>query len=158
MCGLFSLMAQCGLFVPASEGSSLAVFDNIFCDIGDSQSIEENLSTFSSHVLNIKNICDGVTVNSLVLIDELGGGTNPDEGQALAKAIVTHFLKIGCKGIVTTHFTPLKEFAYSNDRIENASMEFDAQTLKPLYRIKIGLPGASNAIAIQGGWAWVRKF
>ncbi len=149
MCGLFSLMAQCGLFVPASEGSSLAVFDNIFCDIGDSQSIEENLSTFSSHVLNIKNICDGVTVNSLVLIDELGGGTNPDEGQALAKAIVTHFLKIGCKGIVTTHFTPLKEFAYSNDRIENASMEFDAQTLKPLYRIKIGLPGASNAIAIS---------
>ena len=149
MCGLFSLMAQCGLFVPASEGSSLAVFDNIFCDIGDSQSIEENLSTFSSHVLNIKNICDGVSVNSLVLIDELGGGTNPDEGQALAKAIVTHFLKIGCKGIVTTHFTPLKEFAYSNDRIENASMEFDAQTLKPLYRIKIGLPGASNAIAIS---------
>lgn len=149
MCGLFSLMAQCGLFVPASEGSSLAVFDIIFCDIGDSQSIEENLSTFSSHVLNIKNICDGVTVNSLVLIDELGGGTNPDEGQALAKAIVTHFLKIGCKGIVTTHFTPLKEFAYSNDRIENASMEFDAQTLKPLYRIKIGLPGASNAIAIS---------
>ncbi len=149
MCGLFSLMAQCGLFVPASKGSSLAVFDNIFCDIGDSQSIEENLSTFSSHVLNIKNICDGVTVNSLVLIDELGGGTNPDEGQALAKAIVTHFLKIGCKGIVTTHFTPLKEFAYSNDRIENASMEFDAQTLKPLYRIKIGLPGASNAIAIS---------
>ena len=149
MCGLFSLMAQCGLFVPASEGSSLAVFDNIFCDIGDSQSIEENLSTFSSHVLNIKNICDGVTVNSLVLIDELGGGTNPDEGQALAKAIVTHFLKIGCKGIVTTHFTPLKEFAYSNDRIENASMEFDAQTLKPLYRIIIGLPGASNAIAIS---------
>lgn len=149
MCGLFSLMAQCGLFVPASEGSSLAVFDNIFCDIGDSQSIEENLSTFSSHVLNIKNICDGVTVNSLVLIDELGGGTNPDEGQALAKAIVTHFLKIGCKGIVTTHFTQLKEFAYSNDRIENASMEFDAQTLKPLYRTKIGLPGASNAIAIS---------
>lgn len=149
MCGLFSLMAQCGLFVPASEGASLAVFDNIFCDIGDSQSIEENLSTFSSHVLNIKNICDGVSVNSLVLIDELGGGTNPDEGQALAKAIVTHFLKIGCKGIVTTHFTPLKEFAYSNDRIENASMEFDAQTLKPLYRIKIGLPGASNAIAIS---------
>lgn len=149
MCGLFSLMAQCGLFVPASEGSSLAAFDNIFCDIGDSQSIEENLSTFSSHVLNIKNICDGVSVNSLVLIDELGGGTNPDEGQALAKAIVTHFLKIGCKGIVTTHFTPLKEFAYSNDRIENASMEFDAQTLKPLYRIKIGLPGASNAIAIS---------
>ena len=149
MCGLFSLMAQCGLFVPASEGSSLAVFDIIFCDIGDSQSIEENLSTFSSHVLNIKNICDGVSVNSLVLIDELGGGTNPDEGQALAKAIVTHFLKIGCKGIVTTHFTPLKEFAYSNDRIENASMEFDAQTLKPLYRIKIGLPGASNAIAIS---------
>lgn len=148
MCGLFSLMASCGLFLPAAEGSDVAVFDNIFCDIGDSQSIEENLSTFSSHILNVKNICSGVTANSLVLIDELGGGTNPDEGQALAKAVVSHLLKTGCKGIITTHFTPLKEFAYENERIENASMEFDSDTLKPLYRIKIGLAGASNALAI----------
>lgn len=149
MCGLFSLMAACGMFIPAAEGSSVAVFENVFCDVGDSQSIEENLSTFSSHILNVKNICDGVKQNSLVLIDELGGGTNPDEGQALAKAVVSHLLKSGCKGIITTHFTPLKEFAYTNERIENASMEFDSDTLKPLYSIKIGLPGASNALAIS---------
>lgn len=149
MCGLFSLMASCGLFIPASEGSNIAVYENIFCDIGDSQSIEENLSTFSSHILNIKNICDEATSNSLVLIDELGGGTNPDEGQALAMAVVTYLLEIGCKGIVTTHFTQLKEFAYTSPKIENASMEFDADTLKPLYSIKIGLPGASNALAIS---------
>ena len=149
MCGLFSLMAACGMFIPAAEGSSIAVFENIFCDVGDSQSIEENLSTFSSHILNIKNICNRVTKNSLVLIDELGGGTNPDEGQALAKAVVSHLLDSGCKGIITTHFTSLKEFAYTNEKIENASMEFDANTLKPLYSIKIGLPGASNALAIS---------
>ena len=149
MCGLFSLMAACGMFIPAAEGSSIAVFENIFCDVGDSQSIEENLSTFSSHILNIKNICNSVTKNSLVLIDELGGGTNPDEGQALAKAVVSHLLDSGCKGIITTHFTSLKEFAYTNEKIENASMEFDANTLKPLYSIKIGLPGASNALAIS---------
>lgn len=148
MCGLFCMMAACGLFIPAVSGSSVAVFGEIFCDIGDSQSIEESLSTFSSHLANIKNICDNVKENSLVLIDELGGGTNPDEGQALAKAIVKYLLASGCKGIITTHFTPLKEFAYAVDGIENASMEFDSNTLKPLYSIKIGLPGASNAIAI----------
>lgn len=148
MCGLFCLMAACGLFIPAAEGSSVAVFDNIFCDIGDSQSIEESLSTFSSHIENIIKICKKVSKNSLVLIDELGGGTNPDEGQALAKAVVKRLLDMGCRGIVTTHFTPLKEFAYTVDGIENASMEFDAATLKPLYTIKIGLPGASNALAI----------
>ncbi len=148
MCGLFCLMAACGLFIPAVEGSSVAVFDDVFCDIGDSQSIEESLSTFSSHVENIIKICNKVQSNSLVLIDELGGGTNPDEGQALAKAVVKKLLDTGCKGIVTTHFTPLKEFAYSVNGIENASMEFDATTLKPLYSIKIGLPGASNALAI----------
>lgn len=148
MSGLFCLMAACGLFIPAAEGSSVAVFDGVFCDIGDSQSIEESLSTFSSHLENIIKICKKVQKNSLVLIDELGGGTNPDEGQALAKAVVKWLLYSGCKGIVTTHFTPLKEFAYTVDGIENASMEFDAATLKPLYSIKIGLPGASNALAI----------
>lgn len=148
MCGLFCLMAACGLFIPAASGSSVAVFNEIFCDIGDSQSIEESLSTFSSHLSNIINITENVGENSLVLMDELGGGTNPDEGQALAKAVVKRLLESGCRGIVTTHFTPLKEFAYSVDGIENASMEFDSNTLKPLYRIKIGLPGASNAIAI----------
>lgn len=149
MCGLFCLMAACGLYIPAAEGSSVSVFENVFCDVGDSQSIEESLSTFSSHLLNIINICNGANAKSLILIDELGGGTNPDEGQALAKAIVKHLLLKGCKGIVTTHFTPLKEFAYELDRIENASMEFDSDTLKPLYSIKIGLPGASNALAIS---------
>ena len=149
MCGLFCLMTACGLFIPATEGSQVSVFENVFCDVGDSQSIEESLSTFSSHLLNVINICNNATPNSLILIDELGGGTNPDEGQALAKAIVKHLLSKGCKGIVTTHFTPLKEFAYEVSRIENASMEFDSSTLKPLYRIKIGLPGASNALAIS---------
>lgn len=148
MTGLFCLMAACGLFIPAAEGSSVAVFDNIFCDIGDSQSIEESLSTFSSHIENIIKICHNVEKNSLVLIDELGGGTNPDEGQAIAKAVVKRLLDSGCTGIVTTHFTPLKEFAYSVEGIENASMEFDSATLRPLYSIKIGLPGASNALAI----------
>ena len=149
MCGLFCLMAACGLFIPAAEGSNVCVFENIFCDIGDSQSIEESLSTFSSHILNVINICKQADAKSLVLIDELGGGTNPDEGQAIAKAVVKHLLKKGCKGIVTTHFTPLKEYAYTLERMENASMEFDSNTLKPLYSIKIGLPGASNALAIS---------
>ena len=148
MSGLFCLMAACGLFIPAADGSSVAVFDSVYCDIGDSQSIEESLSTFSSHLENIIKICEKVQKNSLVLIDELGGGTNPDEGQAIAKAVVKRLLESGCKGIVTTHFTPLKEFAYTVDNIENASMEFDSTTLKPLYSIKIGLPGASNALAI----------
>ncbi len=149
MTGLFCLMAACGFFIPAADGSSVSVFNNVYCDIGDSQSIEESLSTFSSHITNIIDICDSAEQNCLVLIDELGGGTNPDEGQAIAKAVVKHLLDSGCKGIVTTHFTPLKEFAYSVNGIENASMEFDSNTLKPLYSIKIGLPGASNAIAIS---------
>lgn len=149
MCGLFCLMAACGMFVPAAEGTSVSVFENIFCDVGDSQSIEESLSTFSSHIKNVSEICDNADSKSLVLIDELGGGTNPDEGQALAKAIVKFLLERGAKGIITTHFTPLKEFAYSLSGIENASMEFDSDTLKPLYNIKIGLPGASNALVIS---------
>ncbi len=149
MCGLFCLMAECGLFIPAAEGSCVSVFDNVYCDVGDSQSIEDSLSTFSSHILSVKNICDNADGKSLVLIDELGGGTNPDEGQALAKAVVKHLLSKGCKGIVTTHFTALKEFAYTLDGIENACMEFDSDTLRPLYSIKIGLPGASNALAIS---------
>ncbi len=149
MVGLFCLMAACGLFISAVDGSSVAVFNKVFCDIGDSQSIEESLSTFSSHMTNIIGICDGAGEGSLVLIDELGGGTNPDEGQALAKAVVKHLIECGSRGIVTTHFTPLKEFAYDVGGIENASMEFDSDTLKPLYSIKIGLPGASNALAIS---------
>ena len=150
MCGLFCLMAACGLFIPAASGSKIAVFGNIFCGLGDSQSIEESLSTFSSHIADVTEICREADGNSLVLIDELGGGTNPDEGQAIAKAVVKFLLEKGAKGIITTHFTALKEFAYTRDGIENASMEFDSATLRPLYSVKIGLPGASNALAIAG--------
>lgn len=147
MVGLFCLMAQCGLFIPASEGSTVCAFREVFCDVGDSQSIEESLSTFSSHITNVISICNGADDGSLVLIDELGGGTNPDEGQALARAICEHLLAAGSRGIITTHFTALKEFAYEAKGIENAAMEFDRATLKPLYSIKIGAPGASNALA-----------
>ncbi len=148
MVGLFCLMACCGLFIPAAYGSEVAVFQDVFCDIGDSQSIEESLSTFSSHMTKVVDICSRADSHSLVLFDELGGGTNPDEGQAIAKAVVKKLLSLGACGIITTHFTPLKEFAYNTPGIENASMEFDPSTLMPLYSIKIGLPGASNALAI----------
>ncbi len=148
MCGLFCLMAACGLFVPAAEDTALPVFDRIYCDIGDRQSIEENLSTFSSHVLNLKEICEEAAGNSFVLIDEPGGGTDPEEGQALARAVLVTLLKKGCKGIVTTHFSALKEFAFSEKQVENGCMEFDAKDLRPLYRLKIGYPGSSNALLI----------
>ena len=149
MCGLFCMMACCGLFLPAAEGTEVSVFASIFCDIGDAQSIEENLSTFSSHISNIIGILARAGAKSLALIDELGGGTDPDEGQALAKAILSELLRRGCRGIVTTHYTSLKEFAYATAGIENASMEFDMNTLQPLYRIDLGVPGSSNAIAIS---------
>jgi len=148
MCGLFCLMAACGLFVPAAEGTDLAVFDGVYCDVGDSQSIEENLSTFSSHVLNLKEILEHAGEKSFVLIDEPGGGTDPEEGQALARAVLQHLMEKGAKGIVTTHYSALKEFAFQTDGIENGCMEFDAASLKPLYRLRIGLPGSSNALFI----------
>ncbi len=149
MTGLFCLMAECGLFIPAAEGSEVCAFANVFCDVGDSQSIEDSLSTFSSHMTAVSAICDGADGDSLVLIDELGGGTNPDEGQAIARAVTEYLLARGAKGIITTHFTALKEFAYALGGIENASMQFDSATLKPLYSIKIGLAGASNALAVS---------
>ena len=148
MVGLFCLMAMCGLFIPAKR-AVVSTFEEIYCDVGDAQSIEESLSTFSSHVTNIIHIVNGANANSLVLIDELGGGTDPDEGQALAKAIVSHLLQTGCAGVVTTHYTALKEFAFEAKGIENACMEFDADTLQPLYAMRIGLPGSSNALAIS---------
>lgn len=148
MVGLFCLMAMCGLFIPAKQ-VRVSTFEEIYCDVGDAQSIEESLSTFSSHITNIIHIVNGVNENSLVLVDELGGGTDPDEGQALAKAIVSYLLKTGCAGVVTTHYTAMKEFAFSAAGIENACMEFDANTLQPLYAMKIGLPGSSNALAIS---------
>ena len=148
MCGLFCLMAACGLFVPAEEGTRLAVFDGVYCDVGDSQSIEENLSTFSSHVVNLREILLSAGENSFVLIDEPGGGTDPEEGQALARAVLSALMKKGCRGIVTTHYSALKEFAYETDGIENGCMEFDERDYRPLYRLKIGAPGSSNALAI----------
>lgn len=148
MVGLFCMMAACGFFIPAKR-AKLSVFEEIYCDIGDAQSIEESLSTFSSHITNIIEIVNRVKQNDLVLIDELGGGTDPEEGQALAKAIVSYLLQSGCVGVLTTHYTTLKEFAFSADKIENACMEFDSSTLQPLYVIRIGLPGASNALAIS---------
>lgn len=150
MCGLFCLMAACGLFLPAAEGTEVSVFPEIYCDIGDAQSIEENLSTFSSHMRNVVGITDHAGPGSLVLIDELGGGTDPDEGQAIARAVLSALLRKGCRGIVTTHYTSLKEFAYGSEGIENASMEFDQTTLQPLYRLRTGIPGSSNALAISG--------
>ncbi len=148
MCGLFCLMAACGLFVPAGEGTRLAVFQGVYCDLGDSQSIEEDLSTFSSHIVNLREILKEAGKDSLVLIDEPGGGTDPEEGQALARAVLSALERKGCRGIVTTHYSALKEFAYEHARMENGCMEFDAEDFRPLYRLRIGAPGSSNALAI----------
>ena len=146
--GLFVLMISVGLFIPASSDTIISTFNNVFCDIGDEQSIEQNLSTFSSHVKNLINILNNVDKNSLVLIDEIGAGTDPEEGSALALAIINKLLNQNCFGIITTHYARLKEFAMESNKIENASMEFDGATLKPLYKLNIGIPGSSNAIEI----------
>ncbi len=147
--GLFVLMASLGVFLPASEGTKISVFDKIFCDIGDEQSIENSLSTFSSHLKNLKYILDNTNEKSLVLIDEIGAGTDPDEGSALAQAILEKLLNLNSFGIITTHYSSLKEFAFTNNKIENASMDFDNVSFKPLYKINLGTPGLSNAIQIS---------
>ena len=149
MVGLFSVMTACGLYIQAEQGSEISYFKNVFCDVGDEQSIEQSLSTFSSHMKNIVEITQSVDGECLVLIDEIGAGTDPDEGSALARAIIEHLLDKKSYGIITTHYSALKEFAYSDVRIMNAGMEFDPETFAPLYKINIGMPGTSNAIEIS---------
>lgn len=146
--GLVCLMAQAGLHIPAGEGSQLPVFDSILADIGDEQSLEQSLSTFSSHISRIAQILAVATSKSLVLLDELGAGTDPTEGAALGRAILDELRGIGCRGLVTTHLGALKTYAFNDERTENAAVEFDAETLRPAFRLHIGQIGQSNALAI----------
>lgn len=149
--GLLCAMTMCGLLIPAADGSKISVFSHILADIGDSQSIEQNLSTFSSHTNKVIEILKTADENSLILLDELGSGTDPVEGAALAVSIIRRLMENGTKLMVTTHYQELKVFAIDNPRVQNASCEFDINTLKPTYRLIVGSPGKSNAFAISAG-------